>query len=130
MVCVLPAPDSLGIPDMLKNLPRLVADRLLSNKTIRDITGLEANGREGFHGDGAPAADLTLQMRHAGTLSDGARSRTRSSSLGTIQERSTPTCSTMFSFDVLMDEFCTSLEGFLPSDCAITESPFVGKKIV
>ena len=124
------APDSLGIPDLAPKTWRLVADRLLSNKTIRDdYVRLEANGREGaFMGTERQLLTLPCGMRHVGNsgLMECAKQNEEQFIRDYTGKEHTYVLTTMFSFDVLMDEFCTSLEGFLPSDCAITESPFVG----
>ncbi|QDZ18343.1 metallo-dependent phosphatase [Chloropicon primus] len=115
------APQSLGIPNLAPRTWRVVADRLLSNKTVRDdYMRLEANGREGgFMGSKGQLRAYPCGVMHVANspLMECSKQNEEQFIRDYTGKEHTYVLTTMFDFEVLMGEFCESMEGFLRSDC-------------
>jgi len=114
------APQSLGLPDLAPRSWRFVADKLVSNATIReDFVKLGANGRPMMGSEGS-LRTFACGVRHVSSARLFKCSRQNEEQF--IRDytgiQHTYVLTTLFSFDVIFDQFCSSMAGFLPEDCA------------
>ena len=115
------APKSLGLANLSPESWKFVADKLLSNTTIRDdFVKLWANGRP-FMGTKGLLRTYACGARHVKIkdLIECSKQNEEQFIRDYTGNQHTYVLTTMFSFDVLFAQFCNAMNGFLPEDCKI-----------
>ena len=113
------APQDLGLPRLSPESWSFVSEKLLANQTIRDdYIKLETNGRS-FMGSEGSLRTYACGIKHV--VNDRLIKCSKQNEEQFIRDytgnKHTYVLTTLFSFDVLMERFCTKMNGFLPSDC-------------